>query len=422
MGQINFLAESLRQLKKAAVLSQTTAIFNRLKKPQKVIKFNLPLKLDDGQTKNFWCARIQNNNSLGPYKGGLRYHPQIDLDEMKSLALFMTLKSAVIGLPFGGAKGGIKVDPKKLSLKELERLTRIFTRRLAHFIGPQKDIPAPDVNTNPTIMAWIADEYGKIIKNKKKALAVVTGKPVGKGGSQGRKEATADGGFYVLKELLKKIGWKKKNFRVLIQGFGNVGYNLAEILFKNGFKIIGLADSRNEIIDKKGFDPAHIMQIKKSRGLIDGFYCRASVCDHDEKWHRHLLKNKILEHPADILIPCALENVITKKNAHRIKAKIILEMANGAITPKALNILHKRKIIVVPDILANAGGVTVSYFEWQQNLTNKYWSKEKVLKKLGQMMRRAFAQVWQTAKKYKTDLKTAAYILALEKIKKNINK
>lgn len=418
MGKINLFAESLGQLKKAAALSQTTVIYNRLKKPQKVIKFNLSLKLDVRRRKNFFSLRVQNNNSLGPYKGGLRYHPQIDLNEMKSLALFMTLKGAVIGLPFGGAKGGIKVDPKKLSLKELEKLTRLFTRRLAPFIGPQKDILAPDVNTNATIMAWVADEYGKIINNKKKALAVVTGKPVSKGGSEGREEATAYGGFYVLKELLKKSGWKKKNIKVIVQGFGNVGYNLAKILFKNGFKIIGLADSKNEIIDEKGFDPAHIMQIKKSKGLIDGFYCRGSICDHREKFHRHLLPDKILEQTCDILVPSALENAITEKNAKKIKAKIVLEMANGAICPKALNILHKRKILVVPDILANAGGVTVSYFEWQQNLTDKYWSKNEVLQKLSQMMRRAFAQVWQTAKKYKTDLKTAAYILALKKIDK----
>ncbi|MFH1367053.1 MAG: Glu/Leu/Phe/Val dehydrogenase [Patescibacteria group bacterium] len=422
MEKNHLFAESLWQLKKAADLSHQAAIFNLLKKPQKIIKQNLVVKLDNGQSKNFLGIRVQNNNALGPYKGGLRFHPNISLDEMKSLSLFMTLKSAVIGIPFGGGKGGIKVDPKQLSLKELERLTRRLARALAPYIGPRKDIPAPDVNTNAVIMAWFADEYGKIINNKKKALAVVTGKPIGKGGSEGREEATAYGGFYVLKELLKKIGRKNRHLKVIVQGFGNVGAHLAFLLFADGFKIIGLSDSKNEIMDEKGFDPNHIMKIKKAKGLIDGFYCRGSVCDHQEKKHHHFSNNEILTRPCDILIPAALENAITEKNAKKIKAKIVLEMANGAITPKALGILHNRKIIVVPDILANAGGVTVSYFEWKQNLADKYWTKAKVLDELGILMRRAFAQVWQTANKYKTDLKTAAYILALEKINKALKK
>lgn len=422
MGKSNLFAESLWQLKKAAVLSRKTAIFNLLKKPQKIIKVNLPIKLDNGQTKNFLGLRVQNNNALGPYKGGLRYHPNISLDEMKSLALFMTLKSAVIGLPFGGGKGGLKVDPKNLSLKELERLTRRFTQALASYIGPQKDIPAPDVNTNAAIMAWVADEYGKIISDKKKALAVVTGKPIGSGGSEGREEATAYGGFYVLKELLKKLGQKNRHLKVIVQGFGNVGGHLAFLLFADGFKIIGLSDSKNEIVDEEGFNPNHVMKIKKAKGLIDGFYCRGSVCDHQEKMHRHFSNNEILIQPCDILIPAALENAVTEKNARKIKAKIVLEMANGAITPKALEILHQRKIIVVPDILANAGGVTVSYFEWKQNLADKYWTKTKVLNELSRLMRQAFAQVWLTAAKYKTDLKTAAYIMALERIDKALKK
>lgn len=422
MAKSSLFTESLWQLKKAADLSRQAAIFNLLKKPRKIIKVNLPLKLDNGRMKNFLGLRVQNNNALGPYKGGLRFHPNISLDEMKSLSLFMTLKSAVIGIPFGGGKGGIKVDPRQLSLKELERLTRQFARALSPYIGPKIDIPAPDVNTNAIIMSWFADEYGKIINNKKKGLAVVTGKPIGKGGSEGREEATAYGGFYVLKELLKKLGRKNNKLKVIVQGFGNVGAHLAFLLFADGFKIIGLSDSKNEIVDKNGFDPNHIMKIKKAKGMIDGFYCRGSVCDHQEKMHQHFSNNTILTQPCDILIPAALENAITEKNAKKIKAKIVLEMANGAITPKALEILHKRKIIVVPDILANAGGVTVSYFEWQQNLADKYWAKAKVLNELEILMRRAFDQVWLTAEKYKTDLKTAGYILALEKIDKALKK
>ncbi|MDZ7798935.1 MAG: Glu/Leu/Phe/Val dehydrogenase [Patescibacteria group bacterium] len=421
MKNNTILSDSLEELKKAAKMASLEKVYKILKKPDRVIEADLKLKTSKGE-KTFLAFRSQYNNIRGPYKGGLRYHPGVTQDEVVSLSFWMSLKCAVTDLPYGGGKGGIKVDPRKLSLEELEKLTRKYTQAIAKYIGPQKDILAPDVYTNATVMSWIVSEYAKIIKDDKKALAVTTGKPLAMGGSQGREEATALGGVFVLEEILNNLNINKKGLKTIVQGFGNVGHIISEILYNQGFKITGLSDSKAEIFSQEGFTPQHIWEFKKKEGLVDGIYQKGSVCDHDEEKHEHFENNKILEQPCNILIPAALEKAITKDNAHKIKAKIILEMANGAITTEALEILKKKNIIVIPDILANAGGVIVSYFEWQQNLSDKYWPKEKINKKLKDKITKAAQEVLTLSKKYQTDLKTASYILALKKIKKSLDK
>ena len=421
MGDNNFFENTLIELEKTATkIKLKESILNVLRNPQRIIQVFVPVIMDKGKTEIFEGFRVQYNNARGPYKGGIRYHPSVDMSEVKALALIMALKCAVINLPFGGAKGGIKVNPKRLSKKELERLTRGFTQKIADFIGPKKDILAPDVYTNSTIMSWIAKEYSKIVgKNEK---AVVTGKSVKDDGLKEREVATAQGGFFVLEAVLKKLNIENRELRVIVQGFGNVGYNIAQILYENDFKIIGLSDSKTSILSKNGFIPKSIYNAKRSQGIIDGFYCQASVCNHDEKNHNHLKPDAILEQSCDILIPAALENQITEKNAKKIKAKIILELANGAVTPQATEYLYKKGKIVIPDILANAGGVCVSYFEWSKNIKKEKWPKEKVYKNLQKIMTMAFSDTWRISKRYKTDLRTAAFILALQRIAKTMKK
>src|SRR3989338_101526 len=350
-------------------------IINQLLVPQRQIEVNIPLKLDSGKIKIVRGYRVQHNNWLGPYKGGLRYHPDVDLDEVKLLAFLMTIKNALVDVPFGGAKGGLQIDPKNFSKKELERLTRAFARALSPNIGPRVDVPAPDVNTNSQIMDWFADEYGD--------KAVITGKSLDHGGSEGREEATGLGGFFVLEKLVQKLGLKKP-LTVAIQGFGNVGSNLASFLTKNGYNIVAVSNSKEAIFNKKKLIP----------------------------------KEALLELAVDILIPAALENVITKENAGNIKAKIILEMANGPTSQKADSILQKRGVLVVPDVLANAGGVTVSYFDWLQNMKNESWSKIKVEEKLKKAMNEAFEKVWEIYRREKVSLRLAAYMQALSRLAK----
>lgn len=352
--------------------------------------------------------RVQHNNWLGPYKGGLRYHSQVDLAEVNLLAFLMTIKNALIGVPFGGAKGGLQIDPKSLSKKELERLTRSFAKALAPNIGPKIDVPAPDVNTNAQIMDWFADEYGD--------RAVVTGKSLKNGGSEGREEATGLGGFFVLEKLVSKLNLNKP-LTVAIQGFGNVGSQIASLL--TGYKIIALSDSQGAIFDKErqGFNIKLISACKLEKGLIADCYCIGSVCDVAARSEK-IANEQLLELDVDILVPAALENVITKKNAKNIKAKIILEMANGAITQEADEILQKRKVLVVPDVLANSGGVTVSYFEWLQNMKNEHWSKEKVVADLKKYMENAFNEVWKIHQAQKVSMRSAAYMIALRRLAK----
>ncbi len=408
---------ALEQLKKAAELVELNKnIWERIKKPDNVLQVSLPVKLDNGEWEVFEGYRVQYNNSRGPYKGGIRFHPKTDLNEVKALAFWMTIKCAVVGIPYGGAKGGITVDPKKLSVGELERLTRAFTQKLVGFIGSEKDIPAPDVNTNSQIMAWMADEYSKI--KGYNVPGVVTGKPLEFGGSLGRNEATGLGGFFVFEQLAKRLKLNSKKTTVAIQGFGNVGCNLAVFLHRAGYKIVAVSDSQGGILNKNGeeMDPEEIMKAKKQKGQIDGCYCRGTVCDCLN--FAKIDNEKLLQLPVDVLVPAALEGAIHEKNAGKVKAKIILEMANGGVTPGAEEKLNKKGITVVPDVLANAGGVVVSYFEWVQNLQNYYWTLEEVNEKLKKIMDEAFEEVWQKKEKYQTNLRMGAFALALERIER----
>jgi len=406
---------ALKQLAKAVEVGQIdAAVFERLKKPDKILQVALPLKMNDGTKKVFDGYRVQYNNSRGPYKGGLRFHPQTDLAEVKALAFWMTIKCSVAGIPMGGSKGGITVDPKKLAENELEELTRSFTRKLADYIGPEIDVPAPDVNTNPKIMSWVMDEYSRL--KGYNVPGVVTGKPLELGGSAGRTEATGQGGFYIMEELAKKLKINPEKTTVAIQGFGNVGFYLAEFLYHAGYKIVALSDSQGGILDKYGqsMNPKNIMATKQKEGKISGCYCVGTVCDCEN--YKQITNEQLLKLEVDVLVPAALESAINEKNAGKVKAKIILEMANGGITPAAEEKLLKKGKIIMPDVLANAGGVTVSYFEWVQNSAKYYWSLSEVNDKLKKIMVDSFNAVWQAKEEYQTDWRTAAFIVALKRI------
>ena len=391
-------------------------LLKQLSTPDRTIKLSFPIKKDDGSVENIQGYRVQHNNFLGPYKGGLRYHQSVDMEEVKTLAFLMMIKNAVVNVPFGGGKGGLEIDPKKYSEKELEIITREFAKALAPNIGPNIDVPAPDVNTNSKIMDWFEDEYSKVTGDKTKA--VVTGKSLKNRGSAGREEATGLGGFFVLEKLVEKLGFKKP-LTVAIQGFGNVGSNMAGILHDNGFKIVAVSDVKGGIYDSKnnGFNIDLVRACRLEKGFLAGCYCVGSVCDLAKKYDDGVIDNdELLQLPVDILIPAALENVITKKNAKGIKAKIVFEMANGPTTAEADEILNKRGIIVVPDVLANSGGVTVSYFEWYQNMHQEKWGLEKVNQKLKEKMEKAFEEVWKIHEEKKVSLRMAAYILALKRL------
>lgn len=401
----NPFASALKQLDNtAAYLSkEERAFLDALKQPERLLEFALPITMDDGSKKVFTGYRVQYNSARGPYKGGLRYHPQTDLDEVKALAFWMAIKCATVDIPYGGGKGGITVDPKKLSAGELERLTRVFTRALKEFIGPHTDIPAPDVYTNPQIMAWIVDEYSKI--TGKFTPAVVTGKPIELGGSLGRAAATGQGGFFAFEELAKHKKIKASQTTIAVQGFGNVGESFSEIANYHKYKIVAISDSKGGVYNPKGLDVAALKAHKEKSGQVKDF-----------KGAKNVSNEELLELPVDMLVPAALENQITDKNAGKIKAHFILELANGPTTPAADEILFKKGVILIPDVLANAGGVTVSYFEWSQNLSGYYWTESEVNAKLKEKISLAFKSVWQTAQEHHVNLRTAAYILAVKRI------
>lgn len=376
----------------------------RLSEPDRIIQESLNVQMDDGSTKTFEAFRVQHNNIRGPYKGGLRYHPDVDMDEVKALSFWMTMKCAVVDVPFGGGKGGVAVNPKELSQSELERLTRAFARELYPYIGPTVDVPAPDVNTNGRIMAWLRDEYEKL--SGQPSPGVVTGKPIESGGSEGRTEATGLGGSYALDEVLRVSGILKTGQTVAIQGFGNVGSFLAQYLIEKGYRVVGLSDSKSAIFSQEGLkDIKDIEAYKAKTGSLK-----------DYPGSENISQGSILTLDVDILVPAALENAITKENAPDIKAKIILEMANGPTTREADEILKEKGVMVIPDILANAGGVVVSYFEWYQNMHSEKWSKEDVFQKLEQKMRTAAGGVFTTAQKHDVTLRDAAYLVALQRL------
>lgn len=387
---------------------------NILLNPQKEISVSFPVKMDDGTIKLFQGYRVQHNNSRGPYKGGIRYHWDVDLDEIRALATLMSIKCAVVNIPLGGGKGGVVCNPKEMSEKELERMTRAFTRAIAQNIGPDKDIPAPDVYTNSKIMDWIVDEYAKIMKKQPKdVLGVVTGKSLENGGSIGRDTATARGAQFVLREAVEK-GYtplkELKHAKIVIQGYGNVGFNFAKLLHEQDkCKIIAVSDSKGGIFNKDGLNPGGVLQHKKTNGTVVGYPNSTQISNKE-----------LLQLKCDILAPSALENVITKENADKIKSKIVIELANGPITSEADNILYKKNITVLPDILANAGGVTVSLYEWQQNLTNEKWDAEKIDNMLEKTMRTNTLSIFQTAKKHNINNRIGAYILAINRISEKI--
>ena len=407
------------QLEAAALRSELDPLMKaRLENPDRIVEMSLPMRMDDGHVKVFQGFRVQHNNIRGPYKGGLRYHPKVDMDEVKALAFWMTIKNAIIGVPFGGGKGGVAVDPKRLSEAELERLTREFARKLAPVIGPRLDVPAPDVNTNGRIMSWIRDEYQEVTKTE--APAVVTGKPLEEGGSEGRTEATGLGGAYALAAILEAMGKNPKDMTVAIQGFGNVGSYLAHYLQAAGCKIVALSDSKGGIYVPRGIkDLKAVEECKERSGRVAGCYCIGSVCDLSnmgELGGRDISPEEVLTLPVDIVVPAALENSITRENAHLIRADIVLEMANGPTTIEADAILKEKKTVVIPDVLANAGGVAVSYFEWYQNMHNERWTKEDVFARLETLMRAAAADVEKTAREYGITLREAAYQVALKRL------
>lgn len=378
----------------------------RLRHPNRDIRISIPVKMDDGSVKIFEGYRVEYNNALGPYKGGIRYHPDTEINEVKALAFWMMLKCAVADIPMGGGKGGVTVDPKKLSKRELERLSRGWVQKLSDVLGPHKDVPAPDVNTTPEIMLWMADEYAKITGDT--SGATFTGKPVEAGGSLGREIATGLGGFYVFNALREKLGLPEK-CSVVIQGFGNVGKNATEIFSEHGHRVVAVSDSRGGIYNPEGLDLKKLAEHKKNTGVLENFPGGKNVTNAE-----------LLELSCDLLIPAAFENVITEMNAQKIKAKAILELANGPITPEADEILYKKNIPVVPDILANSGGVTVSYFEWEQNLKGEHWSEKEVFDKLQSVMEKSTQKVFEKSKEFGTSLRMGAFILALERIKEKM--
>ena len=418
MNKINLFVNVLKKLKQTIrYLELDDSVYRELSIPNKVLEYPITITLDSGEKKTFQGYRVQYNNARGPYKGGIRFHPGADLDEVKALAFLMTLKCAVANIPFGGGKGGIQLNPKELSQSELEQLSRAWVRAFYKDIGPSKDIPAPDVYTNPQIMAWMVDEYSKIAGQL--TPAAFTGKPVNQGGSLGREFSTAQGSYYVLLELVKRLGFKPNKTRIVVQGVGNVGFHTTRILNENGFKVIGLSDSRGGIwaMNGQGMDPNHVMNEKREKGKIGSCYCVGTLCDCEH--YKRVSNRELLELEADIIIPAALENQITKDNVNNIKAKAIIEMANGPITPEADEILFKKGIHVVPDILANSGGVVVSYFEWLQNLKNEHWSEKDVLERLKKIIKKEFNNIWLIAQSKKVDLRTAAYILGIGRIVDN---
>lgn len=389
----------------------------KLKTPDNVLEFSVQVKMDSGEIKNFPAWRVQHKNILGPYKGGIRFHQDSSLDEVKALASLMTWKTAAVNLPFGGSKGAVKVNPHELSRRELEELSRGYIRAIWKEIGPEKDIPAPDVGTNSKIIDWMTDEYSKL--SNAWSPAAFTGKSIEKGGSWGREAATGFGGYVILREYLSyqaKLGTKP--LTAVVQGFGNVGSHLAKLLFENGFKIMAIADSKGGLLEADGIDIHRMLDEKEKTGLIDRGKCYAADCDKRNACVlcKQISNEELLESPADILIPAALENQITEKNAGNIKAKIILEMANGPVIPEADKILEGEGIEIIPDILANGGGVAGSYFEWLQSREQKYWSEEEFLKKLDKQMSQAFKNAAKIKAEYDVSWRLATYILALKRI------
>jgi len=386
------------------ILGLDEATYDALKSPEKTVTVNLPISMDDGSVRVFEGHRVIHSANLGPSKGGIRYSMGVTLDEVKALAAWMTWKCAVVGIPYGGAKGGIKCDPRELSRGELERLTRAYTNAMSTVFGPERDIPAPDVGTNPQIMAWIMDEYSKL--KGVSSPAVVTGKPIVLGGSQGRLEATGRGVMVSARSAMGKLKMNPGKATAAVQGFGNVGSISAKLLEEQGVTIVTISDVSGAYYNKEGIDIVNaIKYVEKNGGTLEGF------TDGDK-----ITNDELLELDVDVLVPAALEDQITAENADRIKAKLIVEGANGPTSYGADKILNDKGIMVIPDILANAGGVSVSYFEWVQNRLGYFWTEERVNRRADRIMKQAFETVYKASRKYKVDMRIAAYIVAIDKV------
>jgi glutamate dehydrogenase (NAD(P)+) len=393
-----------RQLRRvAAAFEIDDNLVNVLQECKKAVSVSIPVSMDDGSTQVFQGHRVQHNVARGPSKGGIRYHPDVTLDEVKALAMWMTWKCALMAIPFGGAKGGVVCDPKRLSRGELERLTRRFTSEIITEIGPEKDIPAPDVGTDGRVMAWIFDTYS--MNKGHSVLGAVTGKPLTIGGSLGREEATARGSLYCIREAAAKLERSLVDQRVVVQGFGNVGSNLARLLAEDGAVVIGISDSTTALHNAKGIDVAAAVAHKREAGTLAGFAGAEEIAPED-----------LLTLECDILAPCALEQVITTENADRINARILCEGANGPTTPDADEILEANGVLVLPDVLANAGGVVVSYFEWVQGLQEYFWTEAEVNARLNDIVTRAFEETWQTVADRSLPMRLAAYGLAVQRV------
>jgi len=380
-----------------------------LKYPKRELIVSLPVTMDNGTVKVFLGCRVQHSDARGPFKGGVRYHPDVTLDEITALAMLMTWKCAVVDIPYGGAKGGVCCNPKEMSTKELERLTRRYATMILDLIGPHRDVPAPDVYTDEQTMAWIMDTYSLF-----KGYSVpesVTGKPIILGGFKQREEATSMGVVFCINEAVKHLKMKPKETSVVVQGFGSVGWNAAKILNENGYRVVAVSDSKGGIYNPKGINPVQVLEHKKKTGSVVGF-----------KGSRQVTNEELLELPCDILVPAALEHQITKENADKIKARIVTEAANAPTTPEADKILNEKGVFVIPDILDNSGGVTSSYFEWVQNLTRERWSERVANQKLKSMMVKAFDDVYKISKQRKIDMRTAALFLGVGRVAEAIEK
>jgi glutamate dehydrogenase/leucine dehydrogenase len=388
----------------AAVATPDKAVLDSLRQPKRLFEVSVPVRMDDGSVRVFTGYRVQYDDSRGPFKGGIRFHHQTDLDEVKALAFWMSIKCAVVNVPLGGGKGGVTVNPKELSEAELERLARGYFRAISPVIGVDVDIPAPDVNTNPKMMGWFADEYSRTVG--KYVPGVVTGKPLAVGGSKGRMSATGQGGLFALDEHVRLMGRAPESISIAIQGFGNAGQHFARLAQERAYRIVAVSDSRGAILNQAGIDVQALIDHKNQTGSVAGFDSGSEAVDPET----------IFEVAADVIVPAALENVLTEENAPNVKAKTVLELANGPTTPEADRILADNGVIVIPDVLANAGGVAVSYFEWVQNRTGKYWSYEEVRSQLEQLMKAAYIDVRKEAEAFSITYRQAAFVMALRRI------
>lgn len=387
-------------------------VMSRLSVARRSYIASIPVRMDSGELQIFTGYRVQYDDTRGPTKGGIRYHPRVNLDEVTSLSFWMTVKCAVAGLPFGGAKGGVTVNPKVLSKLELERLSRGYIRAFADILGESRDIPAPDVYTNATIMGWMADEYS--VLSRRQEPGMITGKPLHLGGSEGREAATGQGALYALAEYGRRHGWDVSTVTVAVQGFGNAGFHFARLAKRMGFRVVAVSDSQGAIYSSSGLNIEDVYRYKVEENKLASVYCDGSVCNMLD--YEQLTNDELLELPVDVLVLAALENQITQLNAHQIKAKTILEIANGPVTPPADEILAANGIEVIPDVLANCGGVIVSYFEWVQNKAGFYWEEKEVISKLKKIMIKESNVIFDLALSHKCSLRTAAYIHGIERL------